>query len=58
MLRDKVTVTRDVKEGINSMLMKVDGGGHAIAGEEVDRRIKAFFNKGLLGREVDALDER
>lgn len=46
-----------VKLGMNSTLMKVEGGGHAIVGEKVDRRVKAFFDKELLGRKVDAPDE-
>ena len=40
------------KVGIDSTFVKIEGGGHGIGGPEVERRVRAFFEKHLLGKEV------
>jgi dipeptidyl aminopeptidase/acylaminoacyl peptidase len=38
--------------GVNTTFVKIDGGGHGFGGPEVEARVKAFFDKHLLGRDV------
>jgi acetyl esterase/lipase len=38
--------------GINSTFIKIEGGGHGIGGAEVEARVRTFFDKHLLGKEV------
>jgi len=38
--------------GASTIFVKVDGGGHGFGGPEVNARVKAFFDKHLLGRDV------
>jgi acetyl esterase/lipase len=40
------------KAGVDTTFVKIDGGGHGIGGAEIDRRVRAFFDKHLLGKEV------
>ncbi len=40
------------KAGMDSTMITIDGGGHGIGGTEIDRRVKAFFAKHLLGEDV------
>ena len=41
--------------GASSVLLKIEGGGHGIGGPEVQQRVKAFFDKHLLGKDVTRL---
>jgi acetyl esterase/lipase len=41
-----------VKAGVDSTYIQIDGGGHGFGGPEVDARVKAFFEKRLLGKDV------
>ena len=41
------------KAGVDSTLVKVEGGGHGFGGPEVNRRVRAFFDKHLLGKDVE-----
>ena len=41
------------KAGVDSTLVKMEGGGHGIRGEEVLKRVTAFFDKHLRGRDVE-----
>jgi len=36
--------------GVDSTLVKIEGGGHGIGGPEVLKRVEAFFNKHLRGK--------
>lgn len=45
------------KAGVDVTLVKIVGGGHAVGGEEVRRRVQAFFAKHLLGHEVEVSEE-
>lgn len=38
--------------GVNVTFVKIEGGGHGFGGEEVNARVKAFFEKHLLGKDV------
>jgi acetyl esterase/lipase len=38
--------------GVDSTFVKVEGGGHGIGGGEVNARVKAFFEKHLLRKDV------
>lgn len=38
--------------GVDATLLKIEGGGHGIGGEEVAARVNAFFAKHLLGKDV------
>lgn len=49
------TVLKDT--GVSATFVKIEGGGHGIGGEEVDARVRAFFDKQLLGKEVTVSDE-
>lgn len=44
------------KAGVPSTFVKMDGGGHSIAGKEVILRVKTFFAKHLLRKDVDVSD--
>jgi hypothetical protein len=41
------------KAGVDATLVKIVGGSHAIGGEEVLQRVKAFFEKHLRGQDVE-----
>lgn len=38
--------------GIDTTFVKIEGGAHGFGGPEVDARVKAFFDKHLLGKSV------
>jgi acetyl esterase/lipase len=38
--------------GINTTMVTMQGGGHGIGGPEIAARVKAFFDKHLLGKDV------
>lgn len=41
------------KAGVNTTFVKITGGGHGIGGPKVDERVRAFFAKHLLGKDVE-----
>jgi acetyl esterase/lipase len=41
-----------VKAGMKSEYIKMEGGGHGIGGDEIEKRVKAFLDRELLGRQV------
>lgn len=43
--------------GVDSTFVKIEGGGHGIGGAQVESRVKAFFEKHLLGKQVDVSAE-
>ena len=43
--------------GVDATFVKMEGGGHGIGGPEVTARAKAFFDKHLLGKEVEVSAE-
>jgi acetyl esterase/lipase len=45
------------KAGVNTTFVKIEGGGHGIGGAEVEARVKAFFDKHLLGKDVTVSDD-
>jgi dipeptidyl aminopeptidase/acylaminoacyl peptidase len=45
------------KNKVDSTFLKLEGGGHGIGGQEVGRRVTAFFDKHLRGKEVDVSAE-
>ncbi|MBN2580753.1 MAG: alpha/beta hydrolase [Pirellulales bacterium] len=45
------------KAGVDSTLVALEGGGHPAAGPEADRRLRAFFDKHLLGKVVEVSAE-
>jgi hypothetical protein len=45
------------KAGVDVTLVKIPGGSHAIGGDEVLQRVKAFFEKHLRGQDVKVSDE-
>jgi len=45
------------KAGVDSTFVKIEGGGHGIGGEEVMKRVRAFFEKHLRGRDVEVSDK-
>ena len=45
------------KAGVDSTLVKVEGGGHGFGGEEVVARVNAFFDKHLRGKDVEVSGE-
>lgn len=45
------------KAGVDVTLVKIIGGGHGIGGDEVDQRVKAFFEKHLRGQQVEVSRE-
>jgi len=45
------------KAGVNSTFVKIEGGGHGIGGAAVHERVKSFFDKHLLGKDVEVSAE-
>jgi acetyl esterase/lipase len=45
------------KAGVDSTFVKIEGGGHGIGGPEVERRVRAFIEKHLLGKDVEVSAE-
>jgi hypothetical protein len=45
------------KAGVDVTLVKVLDGSHAIGGDEVLQRVKAFFERHLRGQDVKVSDE-
>jgi len=45
------------ENGVSSVFVKIEGGGHGIGGAEVNRRVAAFFAKHLLGSDDDVSAE-
>lgn len=45
------------KAGVDSTLVKIEGGGHGFGGPEVNKRVKDFFDKHLLGKDVKVSGE-
>ncbi|HUE70545.1 MAG TPA: hypothetical protein VMP01_06615, partial [Pirellulaceae bacterium] len=43
--------------GVDATFVKLDGGGHGIGGPEITARAKNFFDKHLLGKEVEVSAE-
>jgi acetyl esterase/lipase len=41
------------KHGVRSTYIQMDGGGHGIGGSEIESRVKAFFDRELLNRDVE-----
>lgn len=42
--------------GMNSTFVKIEGGGHGIGGEEIETRVKSFFDRHLLGKDITVPD--
>jgi len=40
------------KGGVDATLVRIEGGGHGIGGQEINARVNAFFEKHLLGKTV------
>lgn len=45
------------KAGMDTTYIQMNGGGHGIGGEEIERRVKAFFDRHLLGKDVEVSAE-
>jgi acetyl esterase/lipase len=45
------------KAGLDTTFVKIEGGGHGIGGPEVEARVRAFFEKHLLGKDVQVAAE-
>lgn len=45
------------KAGVNTLFVKINGGGHGIGGPKVEERVQAFFAKQLLGMNVEVTGE-
>lgn len=43
--------------GVDSKFVQVIGGGHGFGGPEVNQRVKAFFDRQLLGKDVAVSEE-
>jgi acetyl esterase/lipase len=43
--------------GIDTTFVKIENGGHGIGGREVEARVRAFFDKHLLGKDVQISSE-
>lgn len=43
--------------GVNATFIKMEGGSHGIGGPEITTRTKSFFDKHLLGKEVEVSAE-
>jgi len=43
--------------GADSTFVRIEGGGHGIGGREVGERVTAFFDKHLLGKDVEVSDK-
>jgi acetyl esterase/lipase len=44
------------KAGMNTTLVKIEGGGHGIGGVEIESRVKSFFDRHLLGKDIALSD--
>jgi dipeptidyl aminopeptidase/acylaminoacyl peptidase len=44
------------KAGASSVLVKVEGAGHGFGGDEINRRVRQFFDKHLRGVEATISD--
>lgn len=44
------------KAGVSSTFVRIEEGGHGIGGPEVSKRVSAFLQKQLLGKDVEILD--
>jgi acetyl esterase/lipase len=44
------------KAGVDATFVKMEGGGHGIGGPEIQKRVHAFFEKHLRGRNVEVSD--
>ncbi len=44
------------KAGMNAILIKIEGGSHSIGGVEIESRVKSFFDRYLLGKDVEISD--
>ncbi len=47
---------RQLEAGMNSTYIKMEGAGHGLGGEEIESRVKSFFDRELLGRKVSVSD--
>ncbi len=47
---------RQLDAGMNSTYIKMEGAGHGLNGDEIDGRVKTFFDRELLGRKVALSD--
>lgn len=47
---------RQKKVGIKTTMIAIEGGGHVIYGDEIFQRVRAFFDRELLGRECEVSD--
>jgi acetyl esterase/lipase len=45
------------KAGVDTTFVKIEGGGHGIGGPEIETRVRAFFEKHLLGKDVQVSAE-
>jgi acetyl esterase/lipase len=45
------------KAGVESTFVKIDGGGHGFGGPEVNQRVKDFFDRHLLRKDVKVSSE-
>ena len=43
--------------GVFSTFIRIEGGGHGIGGEEIAARVTTFFERHLLGKEVEVSAE-
>lgn len=39
--------------GVETTFVKIEGGGHGIGGPEIEARVRTFFDKHLLGKQVE-----
>lgn len=47
---------RQKKVGMKTMMIPIGGGGHIIYGDEIFQRVRAFFDRELLGRTCEVSD--
>jgi acetyl esterase/lipase len=45
------------KAGVDTTFVRIEGGGHGIGGAEIDSRVKSFFERHLLGKDVEVSSE-
>ena len=45
------------KAGVDATFVKIEGGGHGIGGPAVDARVRDFFARHLLGKDIAVSDE-
>jgi len=45
------------KAGVDSTFVRITGGGHGIGGAEVTERVRSFFGKHLLGKDLEVSGE-